>query len=691
MTDTPFPLAHGLRTKALLLIPLLVLAAYANTFTASWHMDDRPNILDNPAVQMTVWDMASLSRAVGIDQTQGRNMARPVANLSFALNWYLNGTNVAGYHLINLLIHIFNACLVYTLVILLGATPAFPDRYRARVHSIALGTGLLWALNPIQTQAVTYIVQRMTSLAALFYLAAVVAYLKLRLAAPVRQKLMWGIGAGGLFMLALGSKEYAATLPLAIVLIECLFFRKETDPFVNRNVAVMLVTGIVCTLVCVTVFFYWSDKDIVHLLTRSYEIRPFSLLERVLTQPRVLLFYLSLIFYPIPQRLSLEHDIPVSTALWQPWTTLPAILTVGILIACGFVCARKRPIWALAILWFFLNHAVESTFLPLEMVFEHRNYLPSVFLFLPLAVGWQDLKSRFQSRHHHVASVLQIASLLIPILLVAGTHARNLDWQSGRSLWMDTHRKAPGRARPVFNLAKDYERRGQYEQAIALYQKSMALRPPRLEHFEIMALTNIGTILYKSGRRRDAIAYYTKALDLLPETPKSHYNLAVVYVETGRFELATGHIEWLLAHNPDDMHALDLKGFLLLQQRRFRESLAVARRVLRLYPNSRSANLQIGAALTHVGNMDQGDWFFRRAQRKAPGDLLILLCRLENRLMAHDTSQADRITKTIFDRFPIAAISAMLSDSINEIGQPKVVAAYLQGHLERMGRRYRVP
>ena len=118
-------------------------------------MDDYPNILDNPAVQVTQWDLGAFERVFGLDRTQGNNLSRPVANLSFALNWSWHGTNVAGYHLINLIVHIFNCLLVYGVVLLLGATPGFPRRYRAQIHWVALGTSVLWAFHPIQTQAVT--------------------------------------------------------------------------------------------------------------------------------------------------------------------------------------------------------------------------------------------------------------------------------------------------------------------------------------------------------------------------------------------------------------------------------------------------------------------------------------------------------------------------------------------------------
>lgn len=660
-----------------MLVLILLLAAYGNTFSASWHMDDFPNILNNPAVQMTNWGMAPLLRAMGIDQAQGNNLSRPVANLSFAFNWCLHGANIAGFHLVNLIIHIYNALLVYAAIILLGTAPGFPNRHRAHAHSIALGAGLLWALNPIQTQAVTYVVQRMTSLATLFYLAALIAYLKLRLTNAIRQKIWWGIGTGAAFLLALGTKENAATLPLAIVLTEWIFFRKKTDLLFDRQIGIVIAAGVIFTMLFVALFFLWSGRDIGNVLTKSFEMRPFSQIERVLTQPRVLLFYLSLLFYPIPQRLSLEHDFTVSTSLWHPWSTFPAILGVGLLIALGVYLARKRPLLAFAILFFFLSHAVESSFLPLEMVFEHRNYLPSVFLFLPIAAVWMDVKAICQSRNRQLGVLLQVFSFLIPILLLAGTYARNLDWQSEGRLWADAHLKAPGRARPVFNLAKDLERRGHYKQAIILYEKSMTLVPPRRKHFEIMALTNIGTIFYKANQHDKAIDYYRKALELLPETVQSRYNLAVAYANAGQFAKSEEHVSWLLGKNRDDKNALDLMGFILLKQYRLEESLRYSRRLLRLELGSRSANLQIGAAFTQMQLLEKGAWFLSRAYLADPDNVVTLLCLLENRLMCQDNETAQRIAADLLNRHSLDTLRIVLHDSVNEVGNSADLLAYL--------------
>ena len=204
---------------ALMVLGLLIIVAYSNSFQAAWHMDDYPNILDNPAVQMQTLDPVSLERAVGISRSQGNNLPRPVTNLTFALNWWLHGDNVAGYRLVNIAIHFINALLVFLTVRELSARPVVPEAIRARGAAVALVTALLWALNPIQTQAVTYVVQRYTSLATLFFLVALYSYIRGRAKPEPLRWYRWWSTMLCAFLLSLGSKENAALWPASVLLV----------------------------------------------------------------------------------------------------------------------------------------------------------------------------------------------------------------------------------------------------------------------------------------------------------------------------------------------------------------------------------------------------------------------------------------------------------------------------------------
>ena len=280
-------------------------------------------------------------------------------------------------------------------------------------------------------------------------------------------------------------------------------------------------------------FLALYDIDVWGYIRRGYETRPFTLFERVLTQPRVLLFYLSQLFYPIPQRLSLEHDVAVSTCLINPWSTLPAMLVVASLVGFAVVRARQQPMASLAILFFFSNHLVESSMLPLEMVFEHRNYLPSLFLFWPVVGAVFRFQPLLSPSSESRVKALPAALMAVVLLFGLGTFMRNMDWQSERRLWMDAYHKAPGSARAAVNLAIDLARAGEYQTAMALYRHSLTLSAPRKNHFRIIALSNMGNLEFMFGRYAAAVELFEAALALEPDNLRSRYNLATAYTEGG--------------------------------------------------------------------------------------------------------------------------------------------------------------
>ena len=198
----------------LLLISLLAILIYSNTFSVPFLFDDTPNIVENPQIK----DLSNFSDFSG---------SRYVGFLSFSLNYRFGGLHVFGYHLVNLLIHIINGFLVYTLVLLLfrASSRLSPTTHDLSpfnsAHWIAFATALLFVSHPIQTQAVTYIVQRFSSLATLFYLLTVVAYLRWRLASPEgRRRYLWYGAALVSTVLAMKTKENSITLPLMLLLVE---------------------------------------------------------------------------------------------------------------------------------------------------------------------------------------------------------------------------------------------------------------------------------------------------------------------------------------------------------------------------------------------------------------------------------------------------------------------------------------
>jgi protein O-mannosyl-transferase len=397
---------------AVLSLAIILLAVYGNSFDCAWQFDDEPNITDNPNLHMKELAWEQINKALKSDRNNPHFFYRPVACLSFALNHYFGGLDVFGYHLINLIVHYLSSFFLFLFILNTLNLPSLKGRYSSNAYAIALLATLLWAINPIHTQAVTYIVQRMAALAAMFYILSMYFYLKARTAAGTRPKIAFLVSCGLSFLLALGSKENAAMLPMSLFLYEAIVIQEDTKLFFRRNLKWFIL---ICSIIAlVGVFYFYFKQGAIFSFLKGYEHRPFTMAERLLTQPRVFIFYITLLLYPMPNRLSIAHSFEVSTSLFEPISTLFAILFIVGLITISVLLLRKRPLFAYCILFFIVNHLIESTIFSLELVFEHRNYLPSMLFFVPVSVGFCYLLEHFAHRRR----MKYILSAFIVLLLV---------------------------------------------------------------------------------------------------------------------------------------------------------------------------------------------------------------------------------------------------------------------------------
>jgi len=434
---------------ALVIISASIFLIYFNSLEASWHLDDYQNITQNARIHLTDGGLASIIEYVKSIQLVGRD-ARPLSRFSFAVNWYFGRNDPFGYHLVNIVIHIFSSFFLYCTILSIRRTPNFQFVSSARnYYKISLLAALLWAINPIQTQAITYIVQRMAALAAMFYILAMYLYIMARMSDNSAKRNLLFFSCFLSAVCAFASKENAVTLPITLLLAEFLFFQDLSRKKI-RNLfwGAMLTAGLAMAGLGVAIFFKGDFQGLL-----NYNFRYFSPVERLLTEPRVVLYYLSQIFYPVPTRLSIEHDIVVSSSLFSPWTTLPAIILICSLIGIGLYNIQRRPMLAFAVLFFFLNHVIESSVIGLELVFEHRNYLPSFFLFVPVAAGIMGLVDYYREKNKLIHHAVITFMVFIIIGFGAGTCIRNLAWQSEKSLWQDAVGKAPNSGRAWHNLA----------------------------------------------------------------------------------------------------------------------------------------------------------------------------------------------------------------------------------------------
>ncbi|MCK5522435.1 MAG: hypothetical protein KAI83_04800 [Thiomargarita sp.] len=330
-------------------------------------LDDSPNLEDLSSVQ----NINDISKFV----TEGLSsqFGRPISLLSFALQAHNWPSNPWAFKYVNLMIHLLNGCLIFWLIFSLTRLMKWPER---RSLLLALLTASLWLWHPLQISTVLYVIQRMTQLSALFTLAGLLVYLqgRQRLAqGQLKSGFFWvsiGVGLGGI--LATLSKENGILLVLYIVVLEITVLHTLPKPRYWRVWSWVFLYFPLFLLA----FHFAAHVD---SLLRAYEIRDFTMGERLLTQARVLSDYLTKILFPRPQAFSLfQDDFPISHHLLKPATTLIAVSFIVIMFMAAIGLRRKYPLFSLGVLWFLAGHILESSFIGLVIAFEHRNYLPSL-------------------------------------------------------------------------------------------------------------------------------------------------------------------------------------------------------------------------------------------------------------------------------------------------------------------------
>lgn len=650
--------------RVLLLLSALLLLAYSNTFNASWHLDDFNNITKNSQIHINNLYPDELYNAAFEHTGNTRVFYRPLAYLSFSFNWYFGKTDVTGYHIVNIAIHILTSFILYLAVQALFKTPALIGRYKESGHFIALLSALLWATNPIQTQAVTYIVQRMAIIAALFYVLGIYLYINARISVSWKNRVMLYTGVFLAFLLAIGSKENALMFPGALFLVEIIFFQDLSDRRIRKR-SIWLGCSLAAALFILGVLLF-MDGGFIARLQHSYENRTFSLLERVLTEPRIVVFYLSQIFYPIADRLSIVHEIEVSTGFFQPWKTLPAILFLLGLAAAGLSQIKRYPLFSFAILFYLLNHVIESSIISLELIFEHRNYLPSLFLFVPVAVGIKWGIDYYYTKEKKAMAVIiaGFVSLLI-VALGTGTYVRNMAWANEYSLWNDALKKAPNSSRPYNSLAAGYYSDiKDYDKVFVLCKKAMSLKNDTRKAAEVLALENIANVYAKRDENyTEVVKTYEQVLETAPGRLNSHYHLVLALVHTGKLDKALKKISQLLSYNPRTLKYLNVRALIHLQKNQPEKALLDLKKAMQIVPNDTRANLSLGMAKLMTGKYGSATHYLLRIPENSSHKTIALLLLIENNVRAGNIRNAEKYAKKLVFKVSPEIIKEKLTEA----------------------------
>jgi len=637
----------------LALIALIGLLAYSNTFHVPFILDDESSISNNPVIK----DLASFLDGAGYRY----NSRRFIGYLTIALNYRRGGLNVTGYHIFNLAVHIASAWLVYFLLGLTLRTPFFAMRsaecgvrdtefkgfytpnseFRIPNSLVPLFAALLFVAHPIQTQAVTYIIQRLASLAAMFYLASLVCYIQARLRQEATGRLLdsraclWYLFSLVAAVLAMKTKEIAFTLPLIVGIYEFSFFGASAKK------KLLFLLPLALTIIIVPISLIHAGKPLGDLLSDLSEMtRETKTISRggyLLTQFSVIVTYLRLLILPINQNL--DYDYPVFHSLFTPRVLFSFLLLCSLLALAAWLyyqckvqsakckvqngneskvqsakckvqngdgknsfalfdlhfalCtpAAMRLI-AFGILWFFVTLSVESSIVPItDVIFEHRMYLPSVGIFIAVAAAAAlALKSSAKS---YAAVAVGCACIL-----AGAAWARNSVWGDKINLWSDVVAKSPMKARPHYNLGTSYSDVNRIDDAIEQFQTAVRINPDYEK-----AHANIGAAYVTKGLTDQAIEHLTTALRLHLDDMKTHYNLGLAYGQKGLIDKSIEQYLLAIARNPDYEDAHYNLALAYAGSKRFDDAIGEFKAALRLAPDDSQAHNDIGLIYVQIGQL----------------------------------------------------------------------------------------
>ena len=616
-------------TSTFLLITVLLVAgflAYAQSFRTAMVLDDHQFILNDPAIRMTDFSWDALKTAA-ID---GHPRHRYLPNISFAVNYYFGRLNPFGYHVVNLCIHLLSGIFLFGFI--KNTLQLFPDKKSATAPKlIAFFAAMIWIVQPVGSQAVTYICQRMASMVALFYILSLFLYVKGRMAMTGGRNALPDksheepdtVGTGfitaqngnndhsqflvpGLYfagsalavLCALATKENAGTLPLIILLYEWFFFQDLKLRWSRQQI---LWGGFFIIVFCGAVIWYMGENPLVRLVN-SYRWREFNMLERVMTEFRIVAYYISLFLWPPPGRLNLDHDYPLSVSPLDPFTTFLAFFALIGLFVLSVYAARNNRLMAFAILWFFITQATESTIIGIELIFEHRTYIP--FMMVSLILVLMVLRT-FQNR---TAALALIGTLIL--IFSAWTFQRNLHWQNPVTFWQDCVIKSPSKWRPNYNLAKTLYDTGNIEASFVQYKKTVQLHPDHVH-----SLNNLANILLAKNRIDEAILYLRRSLEIAPDEIAARVNLGNALAKKGLIDDAVAQYQLALNQNPIQKEIYMNLGKALVRGEKWRAAIAVYKRGLDLFPDYPELRLELANAMALGGKPAEALYHYERLRQ----------------------------------------------------------------------------
>lgn len=520
--------------------------AYSNTFFVPFQFDDIPCIVGNSVIK----HFEKISALFYYWPT------RFISYLTFAINYKIHGLNVAGYHIVNLMVHICCGLFVWNITKkLINQDNSFDN---SQINLIATFSGLIFVLHPVQTQAVTYIYQRHTCLATLFIFSSFLCWIKA--VNYEKYRFVW-YGLSFLFsLLAMFTKEIAVVIPF-IMLMYSLLFKDR----IKINIKNWQVFSYCCFLF---ILFF-----LIILLTHSINFSEFKQVQSMkggpediitqkeyfLTQGHTYLIYFRLLFLPLNQNV--DYDITVSESFFSPPETFYGFMLMVFLIVLSLSLFKRKRIISFAVGFFIISILPQSSIIPKpDLVVEHRLYLPM----FGYAIIVPYVFYKICTKKYPITIFLCIIMAFYGFL----TYQRNNLWKEPLKLWNDAVLKSPYKARPYLNRGLEYAKKGDIENALKDYSMAIKLNPWYVE-----AYNNRGILFSSMKKFQEALNDFNMAIKLKPDYAIAYNNRAVMYSSLGKWKLAFNDFNTALKFKPDYIDALKNRGIGFLIQKNINDAI----------------------------------------------------------------------------------------------------------------------
>ncbi|HWO00569.1 MAG TPA: tetratricopeptide repeat protein [Blastocatellia bacterium] len=503
-----------------------------------------------------------------------KQIARPLVGLSLAINYAMSGANLWSYHMFNLAIHILAGLVLFGVVRRTLLSDRLKDRFGKASTGLALVVALIWLVHPLNTESVTYLIQRSEAMCGLFYLLTLYCVIR---GHSGRNTALWHTAAVLSCAAGMVSKPVMVTAPIMVAIYDWVFFSDPLKQVIKRRASLYAGLAFTWVFLAATVLAASAHQD--------SESAGFNLaitpLRYLFSQFGVIVYYLRLSVWPYD--LCIDYGWPLANSASK---IVPYALLIGALVIGTLVALKRRPELGFIGIWFFLILAPTSSVMPIvDLEVEHRTYLSLVAVCALLVLGAYRLAPRLLSwlrlERSSIGRWLTIGAVGIVVAWLGSlTVERNSYYQSRKGMWLDVVQKHPDNPRGHSNLGLSLANEGDLQAAIEQFDEALRLRPNYTD-----ALNNMGMALANSGKKAEAIPYFLRAIELRPNVITAHFNLGQVFASQSRLDEAADQYREELRLNPNSVDARMQLASTLERQKKFTEAAVAYGDTLSVAPN----------------------------------------------------------------------------------------------------------